>query len=99
MRGALPDPPTWEWGGVPRGPAPLLEARALRARSLSRAGAGGACGKVIRAPGSAESLFGSAGVCTPLAGEDFSVEERKVRRGTNPGKREAELSLWGCMTP
>lgn len=72
----------------PRDPAPLLEARALWALSLSRAraGAGGACGKVIRDPGSAESLFGCAGVCTHLVGEYFSVEERKVRRETNLGK-------------
>lgn len=80
-------------------PPANLEARALRARSLSRARAGGTCGKVIRALGSAESLFGGAGVCTHLTGEYFSAEERKVRRGTNRGKEEAEGPFGGCMTP
>lgn len=90
-----PDPPTWERGGVPAAQPPPGGAGAPGSLPVARR-AGGACGKVISAPGSAESLFGSAWACAPPAGEYFCVEERKMRSGTNPGAREDELSLRGA---
>jgi hypothetical protein len=59
--GALVDPSAWRGTTSPAARPPLLAAREFPARSLSRAGAGGACGKAIRNPGSAESLFAVLG--------------------------------------